>query len=42
MGVNDNISYKYSMVLMIALVLSIAWVSIIALVLSIAWVLSIE
>ena len=39
MGINDIISFKYSMDLMIALVLSIAWVSMIALVLSIAWVL---
>ena len=41
MGVNDIISFRYSMDLMIALVLSIAWVSMIALVLSIAWVLMI-
>ena len=37
---NDSISFKYSM-LMIAVVLSIAWVLMIALVLSIAWVLMI-
>ena len=39
MDVNDSISFKYSMGLMIALVLSIAWVLIISLVLSIALML---
>ena len=39
MGVNDSISFKYNDSIMIALVLSIAWVLMIALVLSIAWVL---
>ena len=41
MDFNDSISYKYSMGVMIALVLSIAWILMIALVLSIAWVLMI-
>ena len=36
MGINDSISFKYSMGVMIALVLSIAWVLMIALVLGIA------
>ena len=35
MDVNDSISFKYSMGVMIALVLSIAWVLMIALVLGI-------
>ena len=39
MDVNDSISFRYSINLMIALVLSIAWMLMIALVLSIAWVL---
>ena len=38
MDVNDQISFKYSIGVMIALVLSIAWMLMIALVLSIAWV----
>ena len=42
MDVNDNISFKYRMGVMIALVLSIAWMLMIALVLSIAWVLIIS
>ena len=42
MGVNDSISFRYSINLMIALVLSIAWMLMIALVLSIAWVLIIS
>ena len=42
MDVNDKISFKYSMGVTIALVLSIAWVLMIALVLSIAWVLIIS
>ena len=41
MDVNDSISFRYSINLMIALVLSIAWVLIISLVLSIAWMLMI-
>ena len=41
MNVNDSISFRYSINLMIALVLSIAWMLMIALVLSIAWVLMI-
>ena len=41
MDVNASISFKYSMGVMIALVLSIAWLIMIALVLSIAWVLMI-
>ena len=42
MGVNDSISFRYTHgVLMIALVLSIAWILMIALVLSISWVLMI-
>ena len=41
MDVNDSISFRYSINLMIALVLSIAWMLMIALVLSIAWVLMI-
>ena len=36
MDVNDSISFKYSMGVMIALVLSIAWVLMIVLVLGIA------
>ena len=36
MDVNDSISFKYSMGVIIALVLSIAWVLMIALVLGIA------
>ena len=36
MGINDSISFKYSMGVMIALVLSIAWVLMIALVLGIS------
>ena len=36
MDVNDSISFKYSMGVMIALVLSIAWLLMIALVLGIA------
>ena len=39
MGVNDSISFRYSINLMIALVLSIAWMLMIALVLSSAWML---
>ena len=42
MGVNDSISFKYSIGVTIALVLSIAWVLMISLVLSIAWVLIIS
>ena len=42
MDINDKISFKYSMGVTIALVLSIAWVLMIALVLSIAWVLIIS
>ena len=41
MGVNDSISFRYSINLMIALVLSIAWMLMIALVLSSAWMLMI-
>ena len=41
MGVNDSISFRYGINLMIALVLSIAWMLMIALVLSSAWVLMI-
>ena len=41
MDVNDSISFKYSINLMIALVLSIAWMLMIALVLSSAWMLMI-
>ena len=42
MGVNDSISFKYSMdVNSIVLVLSRAWMLMIALVISIAWVLMI-
>ena len=41
MGVNDSISFSYSINLMLALVLSIEWVLMIALVLSIAWMLMI-
>ena len=41
MGVNDSYSFKYSMGLMIALVLTIAWMLMIAIVLSIAWMLMI-
>ena len=36
MDVNDSISFKYSMGVMIAIVLSISWVLMIALVLGIA------
>ena len=42
MGINDSISFRYSINLMLALVLSIAWVSMIALFLSIVWMLMIE
>ena len=42
MGVNDSISFRYSINLMIALVLSIAWMLMIALVLSSAWMLMIK
>ena len=42
MDVNDKISFKYSMGVTIALVLSIAWMLMIALVLSIAWMLMIK
>ena len=41
MDVNDSISFRYSINLMIALVLSIAWMLMIALVLSSAWMLMI-
>ena len=41
MDVNNSISFKYSMGVMILLVLSIEWVLMIALVLSIEWVLMI-
>ena len=41
MDVNDSISFRCSINLMIALILSIAWVLIISLVLSIAWMLMI-
>ena len=42
MGVNDSISFRYSINLMLALVLSIAWMLMIALVLSSAWMLMIS
>ena len=41
MGINDIISFMYSIDLMLALVLSIAWMLMIALVLSSAWMLMI-
>ena len=41
MGINDIISFRYSIDLMLALVLSIAWGLMIALVLSSAWMLMI-
>ena len=41
MGINDIISFRYSIDLMLALVLSIAWMLMIALVLSSAWMLMI-
>ena len=41
MDVNDKISFKYTIGVMIALVLSIAWMLMIALVLSIAWLIMI-
>ena len=42
MGVNDSISFRYSINLMLALVLSLAWMLMIALVLSSAWILMIS
>ena len=41
MDVNDKISFKYSMGVTIALVLSSAWILMIELVLSSAWILMI-
>ena len=41
MGINDIISFRYSIDLMLALVLSIAWMLMIALVLSSAWMIMI-
>ena len=41
MGINDIISFRYSIDLMLALVLSLAWMLMIALVLSSAWMLMI-
>ena len=41
MGINDIISFRYSIDLMLALVLNIAWMLMIALVLSSAWMLMI-
>ena len=41
MGINDIISFSYSIDIMLALVLSIAWMLMIALVLSSAWMLMI-
>ena len=41
MGINDIISFRYSIDLMLELVLSIAWMLMIALVLSSAWMLMI-
>ena len=41
MGINDSITFRYSINIMLALVLSIAWMLMIALVLSSAWMLMI-
>ena len=41
MGVNDSISFRFIINLMLALVLSIAWMLMIALILSSAWMLMI-